>query len=188
MKTHLQKEMKTLFTLGILIIMAMILPLHITSAQQKSVGINNASPDVSAAIDAQSGVGISQGVLFPPVNLTTPAFAFPSPGPATHLFVVNTSSTFGRGIGLYRNSGTAGTPVWKKLLEDGDAWNTTGNSGTTASTSAIGVAANNNFIGTTDLKDFVFVTNNLERMRINSTGGIGIGTTATPSGPVAALA
>lgn len=183
MKTSLHKNMKKLFVLGMLAIMVIARPQH-TFAQQKSVGFNNSTPDVSAVIDAQSGVGISQGVLFPPVNLTTPAFTFPSPGPATHLFVVNTSSTFGRGIGLYRNSGTAGTPVWKKLLEDGDGWNTTGNSGTTASTSAIGITVNNNFIGTTDLKDFVFVTNNLERMRINSTGGIGIGTTATPSGPV----
>ena len=59
----------------------------------------------------------------------------------------------------------------------GTAWLTTGNTGTTASTSAIGVDANNNFIGTTDYKDFVLVSNKRERMRIKQASGyIGIGT------------
>lgn len=57
----------------------------------------------------------------------------------------------------------------------GTGWLTTGNIGTTASTSAIGVAVNNNFIGTTDAKDFVVASNSLERLRVSSTGNIGIG-------------
>ena len=60
----------------------------------------------------------------------------------------------------------------------GTHWTITGNTGTTASTSAIGIAVNNNFIGTTDTKDWVLATNNLERMRIASGGNIGIGTIA----------
>ncbi len=56
------------------------------------------------------------------------------------------------------------------------AWNITGNSGTTASTAAIGSAVNNNFIGNTDAKDWVVATNNLERMRVASNGNIGINT------------
>lgn len=171
MKTHLHNIMKKLFVLGILIIMTMIYPQH-TYAQQQSVGINNASPDPSAAIDAQSGIGISQGILFPRVNLTTPAFAFPSPGPATHLLLINTSSTFGKGIGLYRNSGTAATPAWKKLLEDGEAWSIFGNTGTVAGT---------NFIGTTDNVDFVMKRNssNFATQFLQLTGsGLGISATS----------
>jgi hypothetical protein len=70
--------------------------------------------------------------------------------------------------------GTAG----QQLTTDGSgnlswsgSWSLTGNSGTTAGT---------NFIGTTDAIDFVAKTNNTERMRILSTGTVGIGT-STPN-------
>lgn len=49
------------------------------------------------------------------------------------------------------------------------AWGTTGNTGLSALT---------NFIGTTDAVDFVTRTNNLERMRVTSTGNVGIGIVA----------
>lgn len=90
--------------------------------------------------------------------------------------------------GATYNAGTAGqvltsqgaglAPQWVAAAAgvDATAWHITGNTGTTASTSAIGVAVNNNFIGTTDTKDWVVATNNLERMRISSGGNIGIGT------------
>lgn len=55
-------------------------------------------------------------------------------------------------------------------------WEAIGNAGTTAPTSAIGVAVNNNFIGTTDLKDLVIASNARERVRISSGGNVGIAT------------
>jgi hypothetical protein len=48
------------------------------------------------------------------------------------------------------------------------SWSLTGNSGTTPST---------NFLGTRDNQALVFKTNNGERVRISSTGNVGIGTT-----------
>jgi len=48
-----------------------------------------------------------------------------------------------------------------------NAWSLTGNAGTSPST---------NFIGTTDAQDWVVKTNNIERMRVTSSGNIGIGT------------
>jgi hypothetical protein len=48
-------------------------------------------------------------------------------------------------------------------------WLTTGNTGTLATT---------NFIGTTDAVDWVVKTNNVEQMRVLSTGNVGIGLTA----------
>jgi 3-methyladenine DNA glycosylase Mpg len=51
----------------------------------------------------------------------------------------------------------------------GNAWSTTGNTGTTAGT---------NFIGTTDATDFVVKTNTTEVARFNSAGNVGIGSSA----------
>jgi hypothetical protein len=48
-----------------------------------------------------------------------------------------------------------------------DAWSLTGNAGTTPTT---------NFIGTTDAQDWVVRTSNSERLRVTSSGNIGIGT------------
>jgi hypothetical protein len=52
-------------------------------------------------------------------------------------------------------------------IVSGTAWLLKGNTGTTAGT---------NFIGTTDAKDFVTKTGNTERMRVLSTGNVGINT------------
>lgn len=60
------------------------------------------------------------------------------------------------------------------------AWLLTGNSGTAAPNNTYSLTVNNNFIGTTDNKDFAVATNNLERMRVKSGGYVGIGT-STPS-------
>jgi len=57
-----------------------------------------------------------------------------------------------------------------------NAWDITGNAGTTASSAAIGATVNNNFLGTKDNVALVFATNNLERLRISSDGNVGIGT------------
>ncbi|MFC3158109.1 beta strand repeat-containing protein [Chryseobacterium arachidis] len=50
-------------------------------------------------------------------------------------------------------------------------WSKTGNAGTTPAT---------NFVGTTDAQDFVTRSNNTERMRVTSTGNVGVGT-STPT-------
>jgi len=58
------------------------------------------------------------------------------------------------------------TDIWNA---NNVGWLLNGNKGTSAS---------NNFIGTIDANDFVTRTNNTERMRITSTGNVGIGTNA----------
>ena len=52
------------------------------------------------------------------------------------------------------------------------SWNVQGNAGTNPAT---------DFVGTTDDKDLVMKTNNIERIRINSNGNIGVGTSPDPN-------
>ena len=75
---------------------------------------------------------------------------------------------------ILQYNGSSWTPTNPNTL----FWQLTGNSSTTPSTSSIGTTVNNNFIGTTDAKDFVMASNNLERIRIASGGNVGIGVTS----------
>ena len=61
--------------------------------------------------------------------------------------------------------------VLLSTLTFSQTWNTTGNAGTTPA---------NNFVGTTDTQDLVLKTNNLERLRVHSSGSVGIGTAPDP--------
>ncbi|MET3537822.1 hypothetical protein [Chryseobacterium limigenitum] len=61
--------------------------------------------------------------------------------------------------------------VLLSTLTFSQTWNITGNAGTTPA---------NNFVGTTDTQDLVLKTNNLERLRVHSSGSVGIGTAPDP--------
>ena len=90
------------------------------------------------------------------------------------------------GPGKVLTSDALGLATWQTPSGGPAGWGITGNAGTTPATSAIGIAigAGQNYVGTTDAKDFVAGTNNLERMRITSAGNIGIGT-ITPNSTAA---
>ncbi len=75
-----------------------------------------------------------------------------------------------QGTGKVLTSDANGVGTWQTPTGGGgNAWNLVGNAGTTAGT---------NFIGTTDSQDFVTKTNNTEKMRVLSSGNVGIGTNA----------
>ncbi|SRR5579883_885626 len=67
------------------------------------------------------------------------------------------------------STGSNSAPVWSSTSNL--FWSQSGNTGTSASS---------NYLGTSDAKDLVFKTNNTERMRVLSTGQVGINT-STPS-------
>jgi hypothetical protein len=146
-------------------------------ANGQNVGINTTGsvPNSSALLDVDASPGNNLGMLIPRVALTQTSLMAPIVGAAVSLLVYNTNAINDVTPGFYYWNGSA----WVRFFtSNGGAWQLIGNAGTIASTSAIGVAVNNNFIGTTDAVDFVIASNNLERMRISSAGNIGIGTIA----------
>jgi len=139
----------------------------------QNVGIGTNDPHGSARLHVDD---TQRGVLIPNVALTAQNSATPIVGgaPEVSLLVYNTA-TAGSGAnavspGYYYWNGNR----WVRLLTGtnggGEAWLTLGNAGTNP---------NNNFIGTTDAQPLVFRTNNAERMRIFSTGQVGVNTGAT---------
>ena len=133
------------------------------------VGIGTITPN--AALDVTS---TDDGILVPRialVNTTTATVVTPT----TSEIVYNTATINDVTPGFYYWNGT----IWVRILTGAnDDWKTTGNSGTTAAT---------NFIGTTDAVDFVTRTNNTEKVRITTTGAVGIGT-STPQGALDVVA
>ncbi|MDB5229166.1 MAG: hypothetical protein JWN78_3359 [Bacteroidota bacterium] len=160
---------------------------------QDNVGIGTSAPDVSAKLDINTSLDAAtqkKGLLPPMISLASttdgaPFAGLTTPGPATGLLVYNTNAAMtgvgASGVGFYYNSGTKASPVWKRFASNADAWLLLGNTGTavpvvpaTYGTSLIG--ASENFLGTLDNKDFVIGTSDIERLRVKSTGNVGIGT------------
>jgi len=94
--------------------------------------------------------------------------------PVSQLHTTGSVTFSGAGIpavGRVLTSDASGNATWQNpQVSGGDEWLLLGNAGTNPST---------NFIGTTDAQDFVVRTSNTERIRVLSTGNVGIGT-STP--------
>lgn len=122
-------------------------------AQNVGINADGSTPDASAMLDIKS---TTKGLLIPRM---TSAQRTAIAAPAMGLLVYDTTLNL-----YYSYNGTA----WVAFAQSDNAWSFTGNSGTVAAT---------NFLGTTDAIDLVFRTNNTERMRVLSTGNVGIGIT-----------
>ena len=140
------------------------------SLKSQNIGINvtGAAADKSAMLDV---VSTTKGFLMPRVTDTTSVLA-----PASGLLIYRQTAP----AGFFYHNGTTNT--WVPLLTNSTAnggWALSGNANTTASTSAIGVAANNNYIGTNNNSALVIATTTggvtYERARISNSGNVGIG-------------
>jgi trimeric autotransporter adhesin len=129
------------------------------------VGINTTTPEAQLDIRSanQAAPSNTDGLLIPKVD----AFPAVNPGAAQQGMLVYLTTAIGtKAAGFYYwdNTSTSWVGISGKA-----GWETTGNTGTTTAT---------NFLGTTDNQGLAVRTNNLERMRIDNNGFVGIGTTA----------
>jgi len=140
--------------------------LFCSGAYAQNVGIGTNTPDASAKLDISDA---NRGLLVPRVSLVDVANGTtPVNTPATGLLVYNNNAAVvgGGGTGFYYWDGGQ----WVRFVTGtSNDWTLVGNAGTNPAT---------NFIGTTDAQDFVVRTNNNERMRVASTGEVGIGNNA----------
>jgi hypothetical protein len=136
---------------------------NVSDAQNIGINATGATPDASAGLDVSF---TNKGLLVPRVALNSTNVTTPITSPATSLIVYNTATS-----GTFPNSVTPGYYYWGGLkwtrLSNSDDWTLLGNANTDPSI---------NFLGTTDNQDFVFKTNNTEKVRIMSGGNVGIGT------------
>lgn len=144
------------------------------SGVNASIGINVPAPDNSAVLELSAA---NKGFLPPRITLKSTTDNTTITNPATGLLVYNTA-TDGTGIatvtpGYYYWNGAK----WNILASSDNAWNTSGNSGTSSGT---------NFIGTTDNVDVVFKRGNspaglLAHQTFNTSFGVN-SYKGTPSG------
>lgn len=90
-------------------------------SQNIAINTTGASPDESAMLDI---VNSSKGMLIPRVSLSSTTDASTITNPATSLLVFNTNASitgeYAAGEGYYYNAGTSGTPLWRRLVGDGE--------------------------------------------------------------------
>lgn len=125
----------------------------------QGVGINgdNSAPDASSMLDVKA---TNKGMLVPRM---TAAQKTAISSPATGLLIYQTDGT----AGFYYYTGS----TWIGLTSTVSSafWKLAGNSGSVAGT---------DYLGTSDAVDLVTKTNGTERMRVLSTGNVGIATTS----------
>ncbi len=177
--------MKKFFT-PVVIISAFLFSQREVFSQNTGINANGAAPDVSAMLDVDVSAlaaNNKKGLLIPRVALTAVNDAATIPTPATSLLVYCTGTGGLSPAGYYYNSGTAGAPVWVKLVGNGGnagtEWLLAGNTNTNPGT---------DFLGTTDAKDLQIKTAGVQRVYVRSAGTVnivgdcGVGTTLAPVG------
>jgi hypothetical protein len=128
-------------------------------AQNGGIGAAAFVPNPSSMFEIQSGAAGNKGFLPPRVTDAQRAAMNPLPAAAQGLIVYQTNTAAGSLEGLYYNTSVTTVPNWVYL--SGGGWALSGNAGTSP-----GVIVGQNFLGTTDPKDFIIATNSIEAVRV----------------------
>ena len=126
----------------------------------QSIGIGTTTPNASSILELKAS---NKGLLIP---RTSTASRTSIVSPAKGLMVYDTTTN-----SFWYHSGIA----WTQIVSGGSGWSLTGNAATDPTS---------NFLGTTDSKDLVIRTQNIERLRVHLNGNIGINFSG---GPIALL-
>ena len=155
---------KTIFSVSFLLIIVLK-----SYAQNGGIGAAAFVPNPSSMFEIQSGAAGNKGFLPPRVTDAQRAAMNPLPAAAQGLIVYQTNTVGASLEGIYYNTSLTTTPNWVYLSSGG--WLLSGNAGT-----APGVAAGQNYLGTTDVRDFVIATNSIEAVRVLSNQFVKIST------------
>ncbi len=138
--------------------------MSISGTAQVGIGTTDPKATLDIQIDNPSAPTNEDGFLLPRVA----NFPVSSPVSKGLMFYLDDSDD--------NNVQPDGFYFWTGAKWDAfSGWKLDGNIGTTAPSVPTGTAANNHFLGTNDAVDFALASNGKERMRISSTGNIGIG-------------
>ena len=141
-------------TIAILVVLALGVSTTIF-AQNVSINGDGSLADTSAMLDVSS---TTKGFLLPRMTTSQQNSIVL---PATGLAIFNTTLN-----SVMLNTGTPLSPNWSSLGIASAGWSVTGNAS---------IDPLVNFLGTTDNNSLRFRTNNIQQMKIDSTGGIAIG-------------
>ncbi|MFD2941018.1 C1q-like domain-containing protein [Flavobacterium notoginsengisoli] len=147
--------------------LSLVLSCMMMSNMYSQVGMPTNNPNKNAVLDLNRTDGTSaKGLLLPKVALAGTNNVAPMTAHVSGMHVWNTATTTGTNAvtpGEYYNDGTK----WVRVASLTDAWIQDGNSN-----GAIKA------IGTNDAFDLPIETNGAERMRVTTTGNVGIGTSS----------